>query len=79
MLDVCSITTLLYLTLVRPLCSMEGYIVRGPWPNIKHVRTSSGDGKESWEFSSLKDGKGIGYICPGREMKRSNKIHLQIF
>lgn len=30
-------------------------------------------------MGSVRDGKEIGYIFPGREMKRGNKICLQIF
>lgn len=62
-LDIYSITTLLYLTSVGPLCSIEGSVLRGLKPNIMHIRTCSEDGKESWGSGALRDGKGIGRIA----------------
>lgn len=79
MQDVYCITTLLSLMLVRPLCFIKDHILRGLWPSIIYIRTSNEDEKEFGELGSVRDGKGTGYIFPVREMKKGNKICLQIF
>lgn len=42
-----SITVLLYLTLIRLLCSIKGHILRGLWPNIIDIRTTVRMGESS--------------------------------
>lgn len=79
MQDVYCVTTLFSLTLVRPLRFIMDHILRGRRPSIIHIRTSNEDEKEFGESGSVRDDKGTGYIFPGREMKKGNKICLQIF
>lgn len=70
MQDIYSIIALLYLTLVRPLCSIEGHILKELKPNMIHIRTRTENGKAFLELGFVRDNKGNGYIFPEREMKR---------